>query len=147
MGQFNYSSARARNGAYSVQLNAPSSGSWAAVGRLVSVHNAATSCLTNIFVKSGSGPLSGALEVIDPATWTYFALKQFTITNAQAGAWVPMTTDAWKISPGRPPVYVRLAIGYGDGAETAYVDDMTTECWQGVPGKNWVVTQKLTFAF
>ena len=143
-GQFYYNSGTAQTGYYSAQLKAPSAGTWAAVGRLVNVR--APTCKTNIFVKSASGQLSGNLEVIDPATWTYIALKPFTITSAQAGAWIPLTTGTWKVSAGRPPVYVRVAIGYVNGAETAYVDDMRTMCWRG-SGSGFVVSQKLTFAF
>lgn len=105
-------------------------GGWSSLGRTVNIPAATPHCTASIYLapllQRGDGNLYVWVEVIDPATWTYLAVKQTNLrwTDDQ---YSKFTTPRFTASQ----VFFRVAV-YGPdryGLQTsAFMDDMRFDC-------------------
>ena len=108
---------------------------WSDMGRSVRLtpflSGRTLNCAAAMYVKHHAGTnnnVSGQLEVIDVATWTYVSIKPFTLTNADIGQWRKIVTANW--IPPRRDVFVRIGlIGDSDPyLDTVQLDDAVVQC-------------------
>jgi hypothetical protein len=134
-GLFNNSSL-ARSGSWGSYIWTENFGEWGTMGRSVSITGWTSAnrgqCSTTFWVNSDSDYYASVnVEIIDPVTWTYIALKRTNVGNEQG--WVPVSVTNWV--PPRSTVFVRIAVGTGlddvllwPQEQFAFIDDMTTSC-------------------
>jgi hypothetical protein len=129
-GFFNGGGLRVHGGSNSAILRGLSG--WSDIGRNVSLTpwmaGRKLTCVAQIYVYVNDlafpDGFRGQLEVIDVDTWTYLAIKPYTITNHN---WTAITTAGWV--PPRKNVFVRIGtIGNDWATQFAYVDDMFVQC-------------------
>jgi hypothetical protein len=110
--------------------------SWSSVARLITVPGfswyAPDYCQTQFHVMPKLQAADGStwyprvtitVEVIDPESWSYIAVR--TINLPTLNAFYPVSTLEWQ--PWTPEAVVRVSIS-GAGAWQVFVDDMTTSC-------------------
>ncbi|MBM7075142.1 hypothetical protein [Micromonospora humida] len=123
-GAFELGAGKAHSGANNAILTT-SAGGWSGVGKLLTVrprtagHN--TTCGGGFFVQAVSGPAVLNVEVIDPASWTYLALRTVRITDT-----VWRRHDVASYANGPSQVFVRVSLLGGSGP--VRVDDMAFQC-------------------
>jgi hypothetical protein len=102
-------------------------GSFAAVGKYVTVTPRQVgywpTCQFSAWVYSGEGERYN-IEVIDPATWNYISLKQFTQPPG-SWTWRQVTTGQFNV-PRR--VVLRVSYLVGNSASSAFADDFRLTC-------------------
>ncbi len=89
------------------------------------VHSA--TCYAGIWILPGNGT-SWNIEVINPTTWTYLALKSVTLTNT-TGAYQFVMVGPWTTGP--TDVYFRVALGANPkltGWVGGDLDDLAVQC-------------------
>ncbi|HEY1017294.1 MAG TPA: hypothetical protein VGE07_31560 [Herpetosiphonaceae bacterium] len=126
----------ARTGTKNARLEITAN-TWKSVGRTVRITPAAdqwtwpsdSKCRADFYFRSWTGNLTARIEVIDPATWTYLALSDTTVSQA---GYTQVFGQSWNYRA-KPNVFVRATI-HGPNAETAYVDDLTVTCREAIIG-------------
>jgi hypothetical protein len=106
---------------------------WSAVGKNLLIGPAANNrfvrCNAAFVVSSLTGASQLNVEVIDPSTWNYLAVKTVTVSST---SYVTVGTDSWHAGASPNPVYVRISLlGNGSTTSTVRVDDMNVVCWVG----------------
>jgi len=125
-GGFDINAGQARSWSNNAWLTAQSG--WSSVGRTVSLTpfqpGRTLNCATQIYIKP-FGTATVSLEVIDPSTWTYVALKTVTLSGDSYKA----VTTAPFIPPHKD-VFVRISLT-GDGYRAVRIDDLIVQCQYG----------------
>lgn len=103
-------------------------GGWVSVRETVNLTPFFPGRILNTAVAVFARPISGlnakvSVEVIDPSTWTYIALKTVTLKNSFT--WQPVTTDLFV--PYRQDVVVRVSVGSDAGLVQVDLDDITVQ--------------------
>ncbi|MEU1586977.1 hypothetical protein [Micromonospora sp. NPDC005710] len=123
-GAYELGAGTARSGSNNAILTT-SAGGWSGVGKLLTVRprtaGHSTTCGGGFFVRAVSGPAVLNVEVIDPASWTYLALRTVRITDT-----VWRRHDVASYANGPSQVFVRVSLLGGSGA--VRVDDMAFQC-------------------
>jgi hypothetical protein len=127
-GELELSEGMARSGSNNAHLGMLGSG-WSAVRqsvRLTPVQIRPSDCIARIFVRPVTSTVTVNLEIIEPSSWGYIALKTVTLSGSTYQA---VTTDVWHAVHAN--VVVRLSVIGGAGLFTlraARVDDLTLQC-------------------
>lgn len=98
---------------------------WTSVARMVHLTPAANhsaSCGAQIWLQEKPGTKVN-VEVIDPATWNYLAVRQVTLPAGYP--WKAYSSGSWR--PGPVDVVVRISV-LSDGYARVKVDDLTVQC-------------------
>ncbi|MDG4828218.1 hypothetical protein O7627_02725 [Solwaraspora sp. WMMD1047] len=123
-GSFQIGQGTARSGSNNALLST-SAGGWSGVGKLLTVRprtaGHATTCGGGFFVQATSGPAVLNVEVIDPASWTYLALRTVRVTDT---AW--RRHDVASYQNGPTQVFMRVSLL--GGSAPVRVDDMVFQC-------------------
>jgi hypothetical protein len=102
-----------------------SPGGWSGVGKLLTVRprtaGHSTTCGGGFWIRSVSGPALLNVEVIDPTTWTYVALRTVRAGDA---AWQWHAVSGYRDGPTQ--VFIRVSLLGGSGP--ARVDEMGFQC-------------------
>jgi hypothetical protein len=106
--------------------------SWMSGGRSVHLGVAAGSCSASVFIRP-LGRTRVNVEVIDPATWTYIALKSVTIGVSNGGyqPYQQIFVASWTVS--KLDVFFRVSLlgSSGDWGWDANFDDLSIICNPG----------------
>jgi hypothetical protein len=108
----------------SVRLSA-GAGSWSSTGFTVPLSNSFP-CTASFEVRA-LDVQTFAIEVIDPATWTYIDYSSFYIDSSHLNKWVYLEGNSWT-RPSYSNVVVRATVSSASGTRRAYVDDLWVEC-------------------
>lgn len=123
-GTFELSAGTARTGLNNAHLTT-SAGGWSAVGKLLTVRprtaGHATTCGGGFHIRALNGAAVLNVEVIDPASWTYLALRTVRVTD---GTWRLHNVATYQNGPTQ--VFMRVALAGGSGP--VRVDDMVFQC-------------------
>lgn len=123
-GAFELNAGTARTGANNAILTT-SAGGWSGVGKSLTVRprtaGHSTTCGGGFFVRALSGPAVLNIEVIDPASWTYLALRTVRVSDT---AW--RQHDVASYVNGPTQVFMRVSLLGGSGP--VRVDDMVFQC-------------------
>jgi hypothetical protein len=126
-GAIKYGPNTASSGDYYARIYSPAGG-WSAVGRpahLTFSSHYQMSCTAGFYVRSPTGAKVN-VEVIDPNTWNYIALKTYTI--GVSGSYTNMTAS-WLADESVSEVFIRVAIGDPSNSRVAYVDRANVTCY------------------
>jgi hypothetical protein len=123
-GDFEIGLGTARTGQNNAILTT-SAGGWSGVGKLLTVRprtaGHSTTCGGGFFVRPIGGPAVLNVEVIDPVSWTYLALRTVRVTDT---AWRRHDVATYRDGPSE--VFMRVSLLGGSGP--VRVDDMTFQC-------------------
>jgi hypothetical protein len=111
-------------GEESARLSA-GAGSWSSTALTVPL--SATFPCTASFEVRALDVQTFAIEVIDPATWTYVDYSSFYIDSSHLNKWVYLEGNSWS-RPAYSNVVVRATVSSASGTRRAYVDDLRVEC-------------------
>ncbi len=124
-GFIEFNSAFARDGVNNGALTVQSG--WSAVGRPVTLTNGVSiRCRAWIYVQTPGATLN--IEIIDPNTFNYIALKTVTLGSTGSG-YTLVDVGPWLADIKR--VQFRVALLANGGSRWARVDSMGAQCWLG----------------
>jgi hypothetical protein len=102
-----------------------SAGGWSGVGKLLTVRprtaGHSTTCGGGFYVRPVSGPAVLNVEVIEPTSWTYLALRTVRVSDL---LWRRHEVATYQDGPTQ--VFIRVSLLGGSGP--VRVDDMTFQC-------------------